>query len=76
VINIIRKHFPELKDRIIKGNPNQILPRGVHPTGWDTRQSFEIFGPTWKYRGLEESVVDTVKGLLELEEKWAKATQS
>lgn len=74
IINIIRENFPELKDRIIEGNPDQLLPKGVQPTGWDTRKSFEIFGPEWKYRTLEESVVDTVKCLLELEAKWTKST--
>lgn len=70
VINIIRKHFPELHDRIIEGNPEKILPDGVDPTGWDTGRSFEVFGKEWKYRSVEESVVDTVKDLLEWEKRW------
>jgi hypothetical protein len=71
VINIIRKHFPELKDRVMEGEPAQILPKGVHPTGWDTRKSTETLGAKeWKYIGLEESVVDTVKSLLEHEKEW------
>ncbi|KAE9368254.1 NAD(P)-binding protein [Stipitochalara longipes BDJ] len=70
VINHIRKHFPQLKDRIEVGNPAQILPIGVQPTGWDTSRSFEIFGEGWGYKGLEESLVDTVTSLLEWEKKW------
>jgi hypothetical protein len=59
-----------LKDRIAEGNPKQILPKGVQPTGWDTSKNFEVFGEGWGYRGLEESVVDTVTSILELEKKW------
>jgi len=70
VVNIIRKHFPQLNHKIIEGNPSQILPKGVNPTGWDVSKSFEIFGEGWGYRGLEESVVDTVKCILDLEEQW------
>jgi nucleoside-diphosphate-sugar epimerase len=71
VINVIRQNFPELKDRIIEGNPEQELPLGVHPTGWDTSRSLELFGDQgFSYVSLEKSVVDTVKSLLELEKKW------
>lgn len=70
VIDIIRKHFPQLSERIAVGNPSQILPVGVQPTGWDTSRSFEIFGKGWGYKGLEESLVDTVISLLEWEKKW------
>jgi hypothetical protein len=70
VINIIRKHFPQLNERIEVGNHSQILPVGVQPTGWDTSRSFEIFGEGWGYKGLEESLVDTVKSLLGWEKKW------
>ncbi|KAF2464776.1 uncharacterized protein BDR25DRAFT_380686 [Lindgomyces ingoldianus] len=48
IINTTRKHFPELKDRIIEGHPEQLLPPGVDPTGWDSSRSLEIFGPDWK----------------------------
>lgn len=54
----------------MEGNPNQIYPEGVNPTGWDTRKSHEIFGKDWEYMGLENSVVDTVNCLLKLEEGW------
>jgi hypothetical protein len=70
VINLIRKHFPQLNERIEVGIPSQILPVGVHPTGWNTSRSFEIFGKGWGYKGLEESLLDTVTSLLELEKKW------
>jgi len=70
VVNLIRKHFPQLHERIEVGNPSQILPVGVQPTGWETSKSFEIFGKGWEYKGLEESLVDTVTSLLEWEKKW------
>jgi hypothetical protein len=70
VINLIRKNFPQLHDRTAVGNPSQILPKGVQPTGWDTSKSFEMFGDGWEYKGLEESLVDTVTSILELEKKW------
>ena len=70
VINTIHKHFPELRDRVIKGNPEQLLPLGVDPTGWDTSRSLEVFGPELKYIGIETSIVDTVKSLLELGSGW------
>jgi hypothetical protein len=72
VINITRKHFPELKDRIMEGNPSQILPENVKPTGWNTQKSYDVFGKEWKYIDLETSVVDTVKDILRLEKEWQK----
>lgn len=72
VINTIRKHFPELNDRIIEGNPQQILPDNVQPTGWDTGKSRDVFGKEWTYIDLETSVVDTVKDLLRLEKEWER----
>jgi hypothetical protein len=71
VINIIRKRFPELRDRVMEGEPSRILPKGVDPTGWDASRSTEILGgKDWSYIGLEQSVVDTVSNLLALESKW------
>ena len=72
VVNVIRKNFPQLKDRVLEGTPDRILPEGVDPRGWNVSKTYEIFGPGWKFRGLEESVVDTVNNLLELEKGWAK----
>jgi hypothetical protein len=70
VANLIRKNFLQLYDKTVVGNPQCILPMGVKPTGWDTSQSFDIFGERWEYRGLEESLVDTATSILDLEKKW------
>jgi hypothetical protein len=69
VVNIIREQFPQLHDRILEGNPRQILPKQVLPTGWDTK-SFEVFGGGWGYQRLEESLVDTMRCILDLEKQW------
>ena len=53
-----------------EGDPEQLLPPGVDPTGWDTSRSHEVFGPDWEYIPLENSVVDTVRSMLEYEKKW------
>lgn len=71
VINAIRKNFPQLHDRVIEGYPDKTLPDGVDPRGWVNKKSFDIFGQGWAYRRLEESVIDTVHGLLALEKEWA-----
>ncbi|KAI9851188.1 MAG: hypothetical protein M1838_004298 [Thelocarpon superellum] len=70
VANTIRRHFPKLKDKVAEGNPAQIFPSGVHPTGWDVSRSHEVFGKDWTYRSLEESVVDTVEDILRHEDIW------
>jgi hypothetical protein len=70
VANIIRKNFPQLHDRTDAGRPEQILPEGVQPTGWDTSKSFEIFGKGWGYIDIETSVVDSVQSMLDWEKKW------
>jgi nucleoside-diphosphate-sugar epimerase len=70
VINIVRKNFPELRDRVIEGTSAKVLPDGVELTGWDTRRSFEVFGEEWEYKGLEETVVGVVRNLLALEKVW------
>jgi hypothetical protein len=72
VINIIYEHFPELRSRLLKGEPDQILPKGVASTGWDTSRSFEVFGPGWSHINLEKSVIDTVHSILELEKNWGQ----
>lgn len=64
IANLIRKNFPQLHDRTDVGNPQQILPPNVQPTRWDTSKSYEIFGKEWGYKGLEESLVDTVTSIL------------
>lgn len=70
VVNIIRKNFPTLQARVPEGNPSQILPPGVHPTGWDMRLSLDILSKgtrehSWKYIDLETSVTDTVRSMIE-----------
>lgn len=80
VKNILEKNFPQLKGRLTPGgDPKQIFPTGVDPTGWDVSRSNAILtdweglgGKKWEYRQLETSVVDTVTKILELEEEWAK----
>lgn len=71
VVNTIRKHFPEARGRVSEGSSEQILPKGVDPTGWNVSRSREIFGNDWSYRGLEESVTDTVRNILAHEKVWA-----
>lgn len=71
VVNIIRKHFPEARGRVSEGNPEQILPKGVDPTGWNVSRSHEIFGKDWSYRGLEETVTDTARDIFAHEKVWA-----
>jgi hypothetical protein len=56
----------------MEGNPSQILPENVKPTGWNNQKSRDVFGKEWKYIDLENSVVDTVKDLLRLEKEWQK----
>ncbi|QKX62773.1 uncharacterized protein TRUGW13939_09938 [Talaromyces rugulosus] len=70
VVNIIRRHFPALEDRVPEGNPSQILPDGIHPTGWDMRVSLDILSKgrkegSWKYIELEQSVTDTVQSMID-----------
>lgn len=69
VVNIIRAHFPSLRDRVPEGNPSQILPEGVHPTGWDMTVSLDILskgkGGQWKYIDLEQSVTDAVQSMID-----------
>jgi nucleoside-diphosphate-sugar epimerase len=70
VVNTIRKRFPNLRERVAKGDPSQILPRGVKATGWNVSRSYEVFGEDWTYRTLEESLADTVEDLLRHENRW------
>ena len=70
VVNIIRKNFPTLRDKVPVGNPSQLLPPGVHPTGWDMRRSIEILSKgtkegRWEYIGIEASVTDAVKSMID-----------
>lgn len=70
VANIIREKFPSLRQKVPEGNPNQLLPKNVHPTGWDMRVSLDILAQgtkerKWNYRSLEQSVVDAVNSMIE-----------
>ncbi|GJP88382.1 hypothetical protein CBS63078_6696 [Aspergillus niger] len=69
VVNIIRKHFSELREKVPVGIPDRVLPEGVHPTGWDMRVSLDVLskgkGSQWQYIGLEESVKDAVQSMLQ-----------
>lgn len=70
VVNTIRKNFPTLRDRVPEGTPSQILPPGIHPTGWDMRVSLDILTKgtkegKWVYKDLETSVVDAVQSMVE-----------
>lgn len=69
VVNIIRKNFPALRTRVPEGNPSQILPEGVHPTGFDMRHSLKILANgtkdgKWEYIGLEASITDAVESMI------------
>ncbi|KZV77838.1 NAD(P)-binding protein, partial [Exidia glandulosa HHB12029] len=70
ICDILRKHFPEIKHRVPEGKPGAGLglKEGEYFVG-DNSKSKKILGLT--YRGLEESVVDTAKSILELEKKSA-----
>jgi nucleoside-diphosphate-sugar epimerase len=70
VINIIQRHFPGLRERIMEGKPSQTLPDNVKPTGWNVEKSYKVFGKGWDFIDVETSVVDTVKDLLRLEKEW------
>ncbi|OGM42167.1 NAD dependent epimerase/dehydratase [Aspergillus bombycis] len=70
VVDVIRKNFPALRDRVPEGNPSQSLPPGVHPTGWDMRTSVDILAQgteegRWNYIDLETSVIDAVNSMIE-----------
>lgn len=71
VVNIIRKKFSALRDRVPEGDPSQVLPPGVHPTGWDMRHSLTILANgtkdgKWEYIDLEASVTDAVESMIKL----------
>lgn len=70
VVNIIRESFPSLRERVPEGHPTQILPPGIHPTGWDMRVSLDILAKgskdgKWDYLDLKNSVVDAVNSMFE-----------
>lgn len=62
VCDVIRKNFPELKDRVPEGTPGAPLP-DMYKT--DNSKASRELGI--KFHSLEDTIVDTVKNLLELE---------
>ncbi|KAL3475827.1 hypothetical protein BJX99DRAFT_259083 [Aspergillus californicus] len=61
VVDIIRDAYPELDDRLPPKDAPSDLPADVY--GYDNSQSIQVLG--LKYHSLKETVVDTVKSLLE-----------
>ncbi|KAL2834317.1 NAD(P)-binding protein [Aspergillus cavernicola] len=61
IVDIIRDAYPELDDRLPPKSAPRDLPKDVY--GYDNTKSIQTLGV--KYHGLKESVVDTVKTLLE-----------
>ena len=62
VCDIIREEFPELKEKVPEGTPGAPLPDTYDFTTELTRTVLGV-----EFRGLKETIVDTVKNLLELE---------
>ncbi|KAL1644939.1 hypothetical protein SLS58_004010 [Diplodia intermedia] len=67
VCDVIRKHFPELRNRVPEGTPGAPL---ADMWGVDNSKAGRELGI--KFRTLEETIVDNVKNLLELEKSLAK----
>ncbi|KAL4914696.1 NAD(P)-binding protein [Aspergillus aurantiobrunneus] len=61
IVDIIRDAYPELEDRLPPKDAASDLPKDVY--GYDNSKSTQVLG--LKYHSLKESVVDTVKTLLE-----------
>ncbi|KAL4979843.1 hypothetical protein BDW66DRAFT_126192 [Aspergillus desertorum] len=61
IVDIIRDAYPELEDRLPPKDAPSDMPKDVY--SYDNSKSIQVLG--LKYRGLKESVVDTVKTLLE-----------
>ncbi|KAL4807159.1 mitochondrial ribosomal protein subunit-domain-containing protein [Aspergillus unguis] len=61
IVDIIRDAYPELEDRLPPKDAPSDLPKDVY--GYDNSKSTQVLG--LKYRSLKESIVDTVKTLLE-----------
>lgn len=69
VCDIIRENFPEIKDRVPEGKPGSGLGQVVYKV--DNSKAKKELGMT--FRSLEETIIDTVKSLLELEKTTGKA---
>lgn len=61
IVDIIKDAYPELEDRLPPNDVPSDLPKDIY--GYDNSKSTQVLG--LKYRSLKESVVDTVKTLLE-----------
>ena len=71
VVNIINKNFPQLGDRVARGNKDQIYPTGSKPPLFDGEKAKKIFGETWEYKNLETTVTDFLTQILEQEKAFA-----
>lgn len=67
VCDIIRERFPELKEKVPEGTPGAEAPKSF---ALDCEKARKVLGI--EFRGLEETVVDSVKSLLELEKRAAE----
>ena len=67
VVNVINKNFPQLKDRVAKGNKDQVYPTGSKPTLFSGDKAHKIFGDSWEFRSLETTITDVVAQILEQE---------
>ncbi|GME48194.1 nad dependent epimerase [Neofusicoccum parvum] len=68
VCDTIRKHFPELRERVPEGTPGKPL---AEMYGTDNSKARRELG--LQFHSLEDCIADTVKNLLELEKSVAKA---
>jgi hypothetical protein len=66
ILNVLNKHFPELKDQVATGNPDQLFSTGFDPTLFTGAEARRIFGEAWA-RSVESSVKDVTAQLLEQE---------
>ena len=65
ICDIVRKHFPEIKDKVPEGKPGS-GNGGVKHYDLDNSKSRKL---GVEYRSLEQSMIDTTKNLLELEKR-------
>ncbi|KZF19772.1 NAD(P)-binding protein [Xylona heveae TC161] len=64
VCDIIRENFPELRNRVPEGTPNAPLPDMFKVDHSKAERDLDIH-----FRSLKDTIVDTVKNLLELEKQ-------
>lgn len=63
-VDVIRTNFPELRDKTPAGEPNKPLPDSYTT---DTSKVQKVLG--LKFHTMEETVIDAVKSLQELEKR-------